>query len=95
MAENAFVTSALRAQPWVVEESLIQRLSLPLNLGGGSASSLPWRSEEDQKRSEEASPRHLFLIRTQMLRFFLSLSSTRRWDRTPIGDNQGNATEGI
>lgn len=37
MAENAFVTWMVDDQPWIMEDRLIHRLSLPLNLKGNQA----------------------------------------------------------
>ncbi len=36
MAENAFVTWIVREEPWTVEDDLINRLNLPLNLTGNA-----------------------------------------------------------
>jgi hypothetical protein len=37
MGESAFVTWVVRGDPWVLEEELIQTVSLPLNLQGNNA----------------------------------------------------------
>ena len=37
MGENAFVIWIVRDDPWVLEEELIQKVSLPLNIQGNDA----------------------------------------------------------
>ncbi len=58
LAENAFVIWAVTAAPWIVEEELIRRVSLPLNLDQNRHHAFHTRLSE-MRRSAKARARQL------------------------------------